>query len=244
MIALGVNIDHVATLREARGGSFPDPVLAARICEHAGADSIVCHLREDRRHIQDADVFALRKAVRTRLNLEMSLDSQILKITGLVKPDIATIVPERRQEITTEGGLNVVRHFDKVKAAVNYLQKKGIPVSLFVAPIKQQIESAKKSGATHIELHTGSYAHAYRGIPRQKTQRKELDAILTCVKFAQSLGLKVSAGHGLDYTNTTAIAKIPGIEELNIGHSIISEAVFCGLDSAVKKMRKLMRAQK
>ncbi len=244
MIKLGVNIDHVATLRQARGESFPDPILAAQICEEAGADSIVCHLREDRRHIQDNDVFKLRKTVRTRLNLEMSLNSEILKITSRVKPDIATIVPERRQEITTEGGLDVIKYFHKVKNAVSFLQDKGIAVSLFIAPVKKQIQEAQKSGATIIELHTGSYAQATTKENNQSARAKELQKIFIATAYAQSLGLKVSAGHGLNYTNTIAVAQIAGIEELNIGHSIISEAVFCGLNQAVKRMQKIMRDAK
>lgn len=238
MIKLGVNIDHAATLRQARRGFDPDPVKAAEICEKAGAHSIVCHLREDRRHIQDKDVLRLRKSVRTRLNLEMSLNPQIIKITGQVKPDVATIVPERRQEITTEGGLDVVKNFSKVKNAVSFLQDKGIEVSLFIAPVQQQIEQAKLSGATIIEIHTGSYADAADRL----ANARELKKILTATDYARHIGLKVSAGHGLNYTNTSTIAKIKGIEELNIGHSIICEALFTGLDPAVKKMLRVMGA--
>ena len=240
MIKLGVNIDHAATLRQARRGCDPDPVKAAEICEKAGAHSIVCHLREDRRHIQDKDVLRLRKSVRTRMNLEMSLNAQIIKITGQVKPDVATIVPERRQEITTEGGLDVVKHFAKVKSAVSFLQDKGIEVSLFIAPVQKQIEQAKLSGATIIEIHTGSYAEAADPI----ANARELKKILTSTEYARQLGLKVSAGHGLNYSNTSTIAKIKGIEELNIGHSIISEALFCGLEQAVKKMLRMMGSKK
>lgn len=252
MIKLGVNIDHAATLRQARQGLTPDPILAAQVCEKAGAHSIVCHLREDRRHIQDKDVFALRKIVRTRLNLEMSLNSEIIKITGRVKPDLATIVPERRQEITTEGGLDVIKHFAKVKNAVSFLQDKGIATSLFIAPVKSQIEQAKASGAEIIELHTGSYATEHEmceGVPRPSGRGPrppilELQKILTATEYAQHIGLKVSAGHGLNYTNTSTIAKIKGIEELNIGHSIICEALFIGLDQAVKRMLRLMGSGK
>jgi pyridoxine 5-phosphate synthase len=236
MIKLGVNIDHAATLRQARKGFDPDPVKAAQICEKAGAHSIVCHLREDRRHIQDKDVFLLRKTVTTRLNLEMSLNAQIIKITGQVKPDVATIVPERRQEVTTEGGLDVIKHFAKVKSAVSFLQDKGIEVSLFIAPVKKQIEQAKLSGAQTIEIHTGSYAEAINPL----ANARELKKILTATEYARHIGLKVSAGHGLHYSNTSTIAKIDGIEELNIGHSIISEALFIGLDQAVKKMLRVM----
>ncbi len=238
-VKLGVNIDHVATLRQARGGVYPDPIVAAQICEQAGADSIVCHLREDRRHIQDHDVFQLRKTVRTRLNLEMSLNAEIIQITGRIRPDVATIVPERRQEITTEGGLDVIKHFKKVKNAVSFLQGKGIAVSLFIAPDKEQIKKSYESKAQIIELHTGTFAHHTK-----TAQTRELKRILTASEYAQSLGLKVSAGHGLNYLNTLPITQIKGIEELNIGHSIISEAVFIGLEAAVKKMLNLMRGQK
>ncbi len=240
MLKLGVNIDHAATLRQARRGLSPDPILAAQICEKAGADSIVCHLREDRRHIQDRDVFALRKAVRTSLNLEMSLNTEILKITSKVKPDLATIVPERRQEITTEGGLDVFKNFKKVKHAVSFLQDNGIAVSLFIGPVKKQVDSAKESGATIIELHTGAYADAKGSL----ANARELKKILIATQYAHSLGLRVSAGHGLNYDNTSVIAQISDIEELNIGHSIISEALLIGLENAVKKMLKLVRSKK
>ncbi len=240
MPKLGVNIDHAATLRQARRGLYPDPVEAARICEKAGAHSIVCHLREDRRHIQDADVFKLRKSVRTFLNLEMSLNPEIIKITGRVKPDLATIVPERRQEITTEGGLDVIKHFALIKRAVSYLQARGIAVSLFIDPVKSQITKAKETGATVIELHTGTYADAKTSLSRNR----ELKKIKEMTKYGRSLGLRVSAGHGLNYTNTSAIAAIDGIEELNIGHSIISEAIFVGLETAVKNMLKLTGKKK
>ncbi len=236
-LKLGVNIDHAATLRQARGELYPDPVHAAQICEQEGADSIVCHLREDRRHIQDKDVFNLRKSVTTRLNLEMSLNADILKITGRVKPDMATIVPERRQEITTEGGLDILRHFKKVKGAVSYLQDKGIQVSLFISPIEHHIEKAKDSGATTIELHTGTYADAKNSL----ASAKEIKKLLIATQYAQSLGLRISAGHGLNYQNTAVIAQINGLEELNIGHSIICEALLMGLGPAVRKMLKLIR---
>ncbi len=244
MIKLGVNIDHVATLRQARGGCYPDPIKAAQICQEAGADSIVCHLREDRRHIVDRDVFTLKKIIRTRLNLEMSLNEEILRITGHIKPDIATIVPERRREITTEGGLDVIKHFKKVKNAVNFLQNKGIAVSLFIAPDKDQIKQAQKTSAPIIEIHTGTYAEKYITGRPQKANPRELKKILMATEYAQSLGLKVSAGHGLDYINTPPIARIKAIEELNIGHSIISEAVLIGLEAAVKKMIRVMRGAK
>ncbi|MCB9772401.1 MAG: pyridoxine 5'-phosphate synthase [Candidatus Omnitrophica bacterium] len=240
MLKLGVNIDHVATLRQARRGYYPDPILAAQICEKAGADSIVCHLREDRRHIQDNDVMQLRKIVRTRLNLEMSLNPEIIKITGHIKPDIATIVPERRQEITTEGGLDVIKYFTKIKNTVSFLQDKHIAVSLFIAPVKEQIDQAKKSGATIIELHTGAYADARTTL----ANARELKKILIATQYAKQIGLTVSAGHGLNYENTSVIAQISDIQELNIGHSIISESIYIGLESAVKKMLNLMKIKK
>lgn len=237
MPRLGVNIDHVATLRQARRGARPDPLAAARICEQAGADGIVCHLREDRRHIQDQDVRELRKIVRTHLNLELSLDRKILKIAAQIKPDMATIVPERRQEITTEGGLDVCRHFLRIKEAVKFLEGRGIVVSLFIAADKRQIEKSRESGAGIIELHTGSYAHAATTAAR----RRELQRLKDMTRLAQSLGLRVSAGHGLDYTNVKAVARLKGMEELNIGHAIIARAVFTGLDRAVGDMLKLTR---
>ena len=239
MPKLGVNIDHVATLRQARGERYPDPVEAARICESAGADSIVCHLREDRRHIQDADVAALRKTVATRLNLELSLAKSILDIACRIKPDEATIVPERRQEITTEGGLDVLKYFSKTCRAVEQLSKAGIDVSLFIDPERKQILAARQSGASIIELHTGKYATARSNSIR----RRELTKLKEAARYAQSLGLTVAAGHGLTYTNTLPIARIPGIKELNIGHSIISQAVFEGLKKAVRDMRTLARGK-
>lgn len=236
MTQLGVNIDHVATLRQARRGLKPDPVAAAQICEKAGADGIVCHLREDRRHIQDADLKTLRKVVKTQLNLEMSLNPEIVEIAAKIKPDIATIVPERRQEVTTEGGLDVVKYSRRIRQVVNFLQKKGIPVSLFIDAQKNQIEESQKVGAGIIELHTGRYAHAIgpQGV-------RELNKLKTMTTFASSLGLQVSAGHGLNYQNTKAVARINGIDELNIGHSIIARAVFVGLEKAVKEMIALCR---
>ena len=235
---LGVNIDHIATLRQARGGIEPGPIAAARVCERAGADRIVCHLREDRRHIQDADLFTLRKIVSRRLNLEMSLNPKIVVLAAAVKPEIATIVPERRQEITTEGGLDVVRHGRRLRQAIRLLQDKGILVSLFIDPQRRQIEAARELGAAIIELHTGRYAQA--ATPRALA--RELNQLKTMTAFAGSLGLRVSAGHGLNYQNAKAIARITGIEELNIGHSIISRAVFIGLKKAVEEMSKLVRA--
>ena len=237
MPKLGVNVDHVATLRQARREFNPDPVLAAKICEQAGADSIVAHLREDRRHINDHDIRRLRKAVTTRLNLEMSLNREIVAIAALIKPDEATLVPEKRAEITTEGGLDVVRHFSRVTKTVQTMQKKGIAVSLFIDPIKKQIKKAQESGATVIELHTGRYDL----VQTTAARARELKKIKDMTRYAQDLGLTVNAGHGLKYHNTRPIARIPGIEELNIGHSIISRAVFVGLAAAVKEMVKIIK---
>lgn len=229
---LGVNIDHVATLRQARCEFDPDPIAAARCCERAGADSIVAHLREDRRHIQEKDIRALRKIVATRLNLEMSLDEKIVAIACSVRPDVATIVPEKRMEITTEGGLDVVKYFQRVKKASVLLRKAGIAVSLFIDPVAAQIIRTKEAGVEMVELHTGAYARAKT---RQQILRK-LDTIKKMTEFAQGLGMTVNAGHGLKYDNVRAIARIPGIAELNIGHAIISRAVFVGLETAVREM--------
>ncbi len=237
MPKLGVNIDHVATLRQARREFDPDPVIAAGCCERAGADSIVAHLREDRRHIQDKDIRFLRKAVKTRLNLEMSLNERIVAIACSIRPDMATIVPENRAEITTEGGLNVVKHFRRIKKAATLLRKAGIRASLFVDPVMAQILKAREAGVNVIELHTGAYARA-----KTKPQRsRQIDMIRKMTVFARGLGITVNAGHGLKYDNVRAIAQIPGIAELNIGHSIISRAVFVGLEAAVREMVILVR---
>lgn len=239
MPKLGVNIDHVATLRQARREFDPDPVGAARICERAGADSIVVHLREDRRHINERDIRQLRRIIRTRLNLEMSLNEEIVRIALAVKPDEATLVPEKRAEITTEGGLDVVRHFRRVRKTVRILQEGKIAVSLFVDPVKTQIKKARESGAAIVELHTGRYDHA-----RTKRGRaRELATIKDMTRYARGLGLTVNAGHGLKYHNTRAVARIPGIEELNIGHSIIARAVFVGLERAVREMAKIVNGE-
>ena len=236
MPKLGVNIDHVATLRQARREFDPDPIAAARCCERAGAEGIVAHLREDRRHIQEKDIRALRKVVATRLNLEMSLDERVLAIACSVRPDVATIVPEKRAEITTEGGLDVVKHFRRIKLAAAALKKAGIKVSLFIDPVAAQIVGTKEAGVNIVELHTGAYANA-------KTSRqiaRELDKIRTMTSFARKMELTVNAGHGLKYDNVRRIARIPGIAELNIGHSIIARAVFVGLEQAVREMAKIV----
>ena len=237
MTKLGVNIDHVATLREARKGSAPDPVEAAKICERSGCDSIVCHLREDRRHIKDEDVRILRGAVRTRLNLEMSIAGDIVEIACGIKPDQATLVPERRQEITTEGGLDVIKFERRIKAVVCKLRTKGIDVSLFINPQKAQISAAIRTGAGIIELHTGEYANAETILEK----KRKLMTLHDAARYAVTLGLEVNAGHGLDYGNAASVAGITGMNELNIGHSIISRAVFVGLAAAVKEMIGVMR---
>ena len=237
MIKLGVNIDHIATLRQARKGNFPDPVYAAVICELAGCDSIVCHLREDRRHIQERDLKVLKEVVKTKLNLEMALSDEIIKIALDVKPDQVTLVPERREELTTEGGLDVSGNFEKIKRATENFKNAGIKVSLFIEPDFNQIEKSKETGADFIEIHTGRYADA-------KTEEEiyhQLDRIIKGTEFAMSTGLRVNAGHGLDYKNVIPICKIKGIEELNIGYSIICMSVFTGLENAVKEMIKIIR---
>lgn len=237
MPKLGVNVDHVATLRQARAGAEPDPVLAAEIAETAGCDSIVCHLREDRRHIQERDLYILRKTVKTRLNLEMSVAKQIVEIALDVKPDEATLVPERRRELTTEGGLDCTKNIKILADAVDKLRGRGIIVSIFIDPDKRQIESARDLGAEFIEIHTGEYAN----VENEKKRKAQLKKIVDSTKFAIDLGLRINAGHGLNYNNVADVAKIYGIEELNIGHSIISRAVFVGLDRAVKDMLALIK---
>lgn len=239
MPRLGVNIDHVATLRQARGGVEPEPVLAANICEGAGCDSIVSHLREDRRHINDEDLYILRKTLKTRLNMEMSIAEEIVNIALKVRPDEATLVPERRQELTTEGGLDCVKYAREIYEAVHKLQGKGIVTSLFIDADIKQIDAAIKTGAEFIELHTGEYANA-RGNRGKQAQLKKL---VEATEYAIRSGFRVNAGHGLNYGNVSAVAKIEGIEELNIGHSIISRAVFTGLDRAVREMLVLVHSR-
>lgn len=234
---LGVNIDHIATLRQARRGIEPEPVLAAKACEKAGADSIVVHLREDRRHINDSDVCLLRQTVRTKLNLEMSASEKIVEIACRVRPDQSTLVPEKREELTTEGGLDVVGNPEKIKAAVKRLSSCGIEVSLFIDPDKKQIKAAKDVGVGMIELHTGRYADAKSKID----QDKYFIEIKNSAKLGSSLGLIVNAGHGLNYNNVQRIAKLKEIEELNIGYSIICRSVFVGLERAVKEMKALIK---
>ncbi|HJH25109.1 MAG TPA: pyridoxine 5'-phosphate synthase [Paenalcaligenes hominis] len=237
MIELGVNIDHVATLRQQRLTSYPDPILAAVRAEDAGADLITLHLREDRRHIQDADVYAMRKAIRTRMNLECAITDEMLNIACDVKPEDVCLVPEKRNELTTEGGLDVITHFDSVQAAVKKLQQQGIRVSLFIDACVEQIEAAHRAGATVIELHTGAYADAADDTAAQH----ELERIRAGAAHGIKLGLRVNAGHGLHYGNVQAIAAIPGIAELNIGHAVVAQAVFDGWDKAVRDMKALLR---
>lgn len=235
MKKLGVNIDHVATLRQARKAGFPNPDEAARASQKAGADGITIHLREDRRHIQDSDLAAVRKACRLPINLEMALHPGILKIALRFRPEKVCLVPERRQEVTTEGGLDLRPHVFKLKKVIPQLQKKKIEVSLFIDPDSEQIEIAAHLKANAIELHTGSYANA-----RGKAKKKELKRIQEASKLAWSFGLKVNAGHGLDYDNVKPIARIPEIEELNIGFSIVAKALFVGFPAAVKMMKELI----
>lgn len=236
MPKLGVNIDHVATLRQARGGREPDPLKAALICEEAGCDSIVAHLREDRRHINDRDVVELRKKINTKFNLEMSMNPEIVDIALKIGPDQVTLVPEKRQELTTEGGLSVIRHEKKLSRIAASFNNKGIDVSVFIDPDESEIRSAIYIGIGIIEIHTGSYSLALD----KKARTKEFKKIKDSAEYAMSKGLIVNAGHGLNYTNVRQIANIKGINEFNIGHSIISRAVFAGLYKAVKDMKALV----
>jgi pyridoxine 5-phosphate synthase len=234
---LGVNIDHVATLRNARGGSEPDPVAAAAIAELAGADGITIHLREDRRHIKDRDLEILRQTVQTRLNLEMAATDEMVEIALAIKPEAVTLVPEKRAELTTEGGLDVRIHHEALKKVVEKLQEGGIIVSLFIDPDPDQIKAANKVGADYIEIHTGSFAEA----ANWKEEQQELIKIENAVKLARKLDLGVNAGHGLNYVNVKKVAAIGGIEEFNIGHSIMSRAILVGLHQAVRDMSELVR---
>lgn len=236
-ILLGVNIDHIATLRQARGTHYPDPVFAAAIAEQAGADGITIHLREDRRHIIDRDVKVLAQTIKTRMNLEMAVTDEMLAIACKIKPYYVCLVPEKRQELTTEGGLDVVGQQQKIVDAVKQLANNGIQISLFIDADKTQIDAAVTVGAPVIELHTGCYADA-----KNKAEAdKELQRITEMAKYAHSKGLVVNAGHGLHYHNVKAIAAIPELYELNIGHAIIARAAFDGLANAVKDMKELMQ---
>lgn len=234
---LGVNIDHVATLRNARGGSEPDPISAALICEENGAASITAHLREDRRHIKDFDIFTLSKTIKTKLNLEMAMAMDIQKIALEVKPYSICLVPEKRLEITTEGGLDAAGQTEKIKAFIKPLLDAGIIVSLFIDAEQEQVSAAAQTGAQFIELHTGAYSEAFG----TKDEENEFLKLKNAAKLAQSLGLKVNAGHGLNYENVHRMHEIEGLVELNIGHSIISRSVFKGLPEAVCTMRDLIK---
>jgi pyridoxine 5-phosphate synthase len=237
MLELGVNIDHVATLRQQRFTSYPDPVQAALRAEEAGADLITLHLREDRRHIQDADVLAIRPLLRTRMNLECAVTPEMLDFACRVRPSDVCLVPERRSELTTEGGLDVAGHFDSVRAAVSRLHDAGIRVSLFIDPEAAQIDAARRAGATVIELHTGAYAEATDAAGTDH----ELARLRTATSAGVSAGMRVNAGHGLHYDNVSQICAIPGIDELNIGHAIVARAVFDGWEKAVRDMKALLR---
>jgi pyridoxine 5-phosphate synthase len=234
---LCINIDHIATLREARGGVEPDPVTAAQICELAGADGIVCHLREDRRHINDRDLRLLREVVKTKLDLEMAATEEIIAIAIETLPDLATLVPERRQELTTEGGLDVVGHRHRLRDVLQELHRHEIEVSLFVDPITAQIEAARDIEADFVEIHTGEYANARTEVEAGE----QLERVRQSAALARELGLRVNAGHGLNYINIVRFREITEIEEVSIGHAIISRAVFVGLDRAVREMRDALR---
>ena len=232
---LGVNIDHIATLRQARGTRYPRPAEAVALVEQAGADSITVHLREDRRHIQDSDLVEITEVMRTHMNLECAVTQEMLKIAVATKPSDACLVPEKREELTTEGGLDVAGQLDKVRDACSQLAEAGIRASLFIDPEPAQLDAAAAAGAPVVELHTGSYADA-----EGEQQQKEFERVVRATRYGHDIGLVINAGHGLHYGNVTAIAKIEQIVELNIGHSIISRAVFDGLEQAVVGMKRLM----
>jgi len=234
---LGVNVDHVATLRQARGTVYPDPVRAALLAEEAGADAITLHLREDRRHIQERDVFEIRRTLRTRMNLEAAVTGEMIDLAMRIRPHDMCLVPERRLELTTEGGLDVAAQLDRITDACAGLDAAGVRVSLFIDAERKQIDAAKQAGARVIEIHTGQYADAQGAAREAQFQR-----VLGAVAYAGSLGLKVNAGHGLNYDNVQPIAGIAGIAELNIGHAIVAQAVFTGWQAAVREMKQLMLA--
>jgi pyridoxine 5-phosphate synthase len=234
---LGVNVDHVATIRQARGVQYPDPVAAAVLSELGGADQITIHLREDRRHIQDRDLKIMRQTIRTRLNLEMAAVQEMMAIAYDVRPDAVCLVPERRQELTTEGGLNVVENLEKIKKTCAYLRDGGIEVSIFIDPEADQLRAAHRAGADCIEMHTGKYCDA----PNPRSRAEELERLVDAAKAGRKLGLKVNAGHGLNYHNAFEVAAIEEIEEFNIGHAIIARAVLIGMEKAVREMVDLLR---
>ena len=235
MLELGVNIDHIATVREARKASFPNPLDGALLAETVGAWGITAHLREDRRHINDRDMEILVANVK-RLNMEMAVTDEMVGIASRLKPHSCCLVPEKRQELTTEGGLDVLGNFDAIKAAVEKLQSRGIIISIFIDPDIAQIKAVADSGSEYIELHTGSYANSSGG-----EQRKELDRLIAGAEYADSVGLKVNAGHGIDYDNINGILEIPNLCELNIGHSIVARSIITGISTAVSEMIDLMR---
>lgn len=236
MIQLGVNIDHIATLRQARGTRYPSPVRAALLAEYAGADAITLHLREDRRHIQDRDLEILREVLTIRMNLEMAVTDEMLAIATRIRPHDACLVPERRQELTTEGGLDVVQQFERIRHACTVLAAAGVRVSLFINADREQLEAAQAAGAPVVELHTGQYAE----MDGEEEILKELERIRTATELGTRLGLRVNAGHGLNYHNTRPIAALPLIRELNIGHAIVAHALFVGWESAVREMKALI----
>jgi pyridoxine 5-phosphate synthase len=236
MITLNVNVDHTATVRQARGGKEPDPAATAILSELAGATGIVAHLREDRRHINDRDIYLLREVIQTKFDLEMGANDEIIKIALEVQPDLVTLVPEKRAELTTEGGLDVVSNYDKLKSVEGKMHDKDIEVSFFIEPDDAQIEASVKAGADMVEFHTGIYANTKNA----KEAEAELKRLAQAAKYAGSTGLKIAAGHGLNYVNTPSICSIPEVNELSIGHSIISRAIMTGIDSAVKEMLNLI----
>ena len=235
MVKLAINVDHVATLRQARGIDEPDPVLAAGICELAGAAGIVVHLREDRRHIQDRDVILLRQTIKTKLNLEMGATEEIINIALNLKPDMVTLVPEKRAELTTEGGLDVIGQEKHLANVIARMKDAGIPVSLFINPDAGQIKAAKKVGATFVEIHTGRYSDA----ASDEEEGREFAMIVAAVNAANKAGLRINAGHGLNYTNTARIAALDKIGELSIGHAVMARAIYVGMDQAVREMLAL-----
>ncbi len=235
-LLLGVNIDHVATIRQARGASYPSVLEAARVAENAGADAVTVHLREDRRHIQDQEVVALCKQIRTRVNLEIAVTDEMLAIAVVNQPADVCLVPEKREELTTEGGLDVLANYDAVKYACKHLGEAGIRVSLFIDPDTAQLDAAVACGAPVVEIHTGSYADAEKANVESEYQR-----IVTAAEYGESIGLQINAGHGLHYQNVRPVVRIPQLIELNIGHSIVAQALFVGLDKAVRDMLELMK---
>lgn len=238
MVKLAINVDHVATLRQARGNTEPDPVTAAALSELAGAVGIVVHLREDRRHMQDRDIHILRQTIQTKMNLEMAATEEIIQIALDIKPDMITLVPEKRQELTTEGGLDVVANKAKLKNCIDRMTEAGIPVSLFIDPDSDQIKASKEIGATFIEIHTGRYADA----TSEEEEDQEFDLIAGAAEEAYEEGLRVNAGHGLNYVNVSRVAALDTIEELSIGHAIMARAIFTGLTQAVQEMKALITA--